>query len=652
MNTENFDLKQALHPNRILSLWRLMRGYHVVYFAAILAVMLSTIAQTGSSYLLLYFVDHILPRPDFYALVPWVALGFIGLALIQGLFTYFSGRWSAHTAESITRRLRNYLYDHLQRLTFTYHDQTQTGELIQRASSDVDAIRMFYSEQAIGSGRILMLFLVNWVGILYLNLYLGLMSVIAIPVVVIVSIYFFKKVGAVFERFQEQEAVLSNRFQENVTGVRVVKAFARQEYEIERFTAENNKLYNRGSMFGLMHGTFWPTTDIICAFQMLFGFYLGAIMAINGEITVGTYMAYAGMVVQIIWPIRNLGRLMTQMSTAVVSFGRLSDIINQTREPLDEGNYRPTSIQGQVRFNQVGFAYTSAVENQDVTKANTVGALGRENRGYKHGDKVLHDISFTVEPGKTIALLGSTGSGKSSLVNLLPRFYDYTEGEILLDGRPLTDYPRTFLREQIGIVQQEAFLFSRTIRENITYGVSREVSDEEVHTAAKAAAAHDFIQSFPDGYNTIVGERGVTLSGGQKQRVALARTFLKNPRILILDDSTSAVDTETESQIRDALERLMQNRTTFIIAHRIQSVMTADMVLVLDKGRIVQQGTHEQLVAQEGIYQQTYTLQAQIEDELQAEIAGLNGNAERPNVSANGKNGHSAPEKTAVSSAD
>lgn len=568
MNTEQFDLKQALHPNRILSLWRLMRGYHVVYFAAILAVMLSTIAQTGSSYLLLYFVDDILPRPDFYSLVPFVAMGFIGLALIQGLFTYLSGRWSAHTAESITRRLRNYLYDHLQRLTFTYHDQTQTGELIQRASSDVDAIRMFYSEQAIGSGRILMLFLVNWIGILYLNLYLGLMSVVSIPIVVIVSIYFFKKVGGVFEQFQEQEAVLSNRFQENVTGVRVVKAFARQEYEIERFTAENNKLYSRGSMFGFMHGTFWPTTDIICAFQMLFGFYLGATMAISGEITVGTYMAYAGMVVQIIWPIRNLGRLMTQMSTAVVSFGRLSDIINQTREPLDEGTHRPNAIQGQVRFNQVGFAYTSAVENQDVTKANTVGALGRENRGYKHGEKVLHDISFTVEPGKTIALLGSTGSGKSSLVNLLPRFYNYTEGEILLDGRPLTDYPRTFLREQIGIVQQEAFLFSRTIRENITYGVSREVSDEEVHTAAKAAAAHEFIQSFPDGYNTIVGERGVTLSGGQKQRVALARTFLKNPRILILDDSTSAVDTETESQIRDALERLMQNRTTFIIADR------------------------------------------------------------------------------------
>jgi ATP-binding cassette subfamily B protein len=236
---------------------------------------------------------------------------------------------------------------------------------------------------------------------------------------------------------------------------------------------------------------------------------------------------------------------------------------------------------------------------------------------------VLHDISFRCEAGKSIALLGSTGSGKTSLVNLLPRFYDYTAGSIQLDGRELTDYSRRYLRQQIGKIEQEPFLFSRTIRENITYGLAREVSDAEVEAAARAAAVHEVILTFPKGYQTLVGERGVTLSGGQKQRVALARTLLKNPRILVLDDSTSSVDTETEAEIRTALRNLMANRTTFIIAHRIQSLMNADLILVLDKGRIVQRGTHDQLMLEPGIYRQVYDVQARIEDELEKEIAGV-----------------------------
>jgi ATP-binding cassette subfamily B protein len=297
-----------------------------------------------------------------------------------------------------------------------------------------------------------------------------------------------------------------------------------------------------------------------------------------------------------------------QMSTGMVSFGRVAKVIAVDREPLDEGAYTPPDcVRGEIAFHDVGFAYAD------------------EGRGDDDG-QVLHDISFHVEPGQSVALLGSTGSGKTTLVNLLPRFYEYSSGSLTLDGVELKDYPRHYLRQQIGIVEQEPFLFSRTVRENITYGVGRDVSDEEVEGAARAAAIHDSIMTFPESYNTLVGEKGVTLSGGQKQRVAIARTLLKDPCILILDDATSSVDTETEAEIRAALEHLMQGRTTFVIAHRIQSLMDADQILVLDRGRIVQRGTHNELMAEEvpagrNIYRRIYDMQARIEVELERELA-------------------------------
>jgi ATP-binding cassette subfamily B protein len=296
---------------------------------------------------------------------------------------------------------------------------------------------------------------------------------------------------------------------------------------------------------------------------------------------------------------RNLGRLIVQMSTGWVSYKRVMDIIKQDREPLDEGDYLPDkNLRGDVEFSQVGFTYAE-------------------------GNIALEDITFHCKPGQVIALLGSTGSGKSTLVQLLPRFYDYTSGSIKLDGIELNRIPRRYLRKQIGIVEQEPFLFSRTIRENISYGVGRDVSMEEIESAAKAAAIHDVILSFEKGYSTLVGERGVTLSGGQKQRIAIARTLLKNPSILILDDSTSSVDTETEAEIRDALQNLMIGRTTFVIAHRIQSIMDADLILVMDKGRICQMGKHEDLMQQDGIYKQIFFIQTSIQDELEKEIASV-----------------------------
>ncbi len=648
MSVKEFDLKKIAHVSKIKGVWQLMSGYKRIYFAAVAAVAVATFARTGVYFLLAFFVDNVLEQQpiregsllpaerlnaivrnnDILDILPWLSAAFVLMAVVQGLFTYWSGRWAAWTAETLARKVRDYLYDHLQRLSFTYHDQTQTGELISRVTSDVDSIRMFYAEQAIGIGRILFLFVINFTGIYLLSPYLAFMSTIAVPIVIVMSIFFFKEVGKAFEIFQEQESRLSNRFQEHVSGVRVVKAFARQSYETDRFETENTAKFNVGIKFGLLHGTFWPVTDIICGAQMIFGFYLGARMAIAGDISVGTYLAFAQMILLIIWPIRNIGRLVTQMSTAVVSFGRVQDIIAQDREPLLQGDHQPDGkIRGSIKFDNVSFGYESSLSADAVDKANTVGAMARQkaDKSLKPNEQlpVLHNVSFEADAGQVVALLGATGSGKTTLVNLLDRFYSYDDGLITIDDVPLQNYQREYLRKQIGIVMQEPFLFSGSIKDNIMYGASHAVTDEEVFAAAKAAAVHDVILSFPRGYETKVGERGVTLSGGQKQRVTLARTLLRNPSILILDDATSSVDTETESEIREALNNLMANRTTFIIAHRIQSVMIADLILVLDDGRIVQRGTHEELVNQDGIYQQVYNLQAKIEDDLQQELDTL-----------------------------
>jgi len=605
--TLTFDFRKAIDENRLKGIWRMMVDYRVPYIGATAALAVSALAKTFTYMLLRYFADDVLTQGKYIGnsltqTFVWIAAAFIGLALFEGGFAFLSGRLAAYTAEGITRRLRDFLFDHIQRLSFSYHATTPTGDLIERVTSDVDALRRFFSEQGIGMGRIILLFVINFVAILNLNVKLGLVSVVVIPFILIVSLWFFKKVTKAYEEYQAQEAVLSTTLQENLTGVRVVKAFARQDYEKSKFEKDNWAKYLKGKILLLMHSMFWPLSDIVLGFQMLFGFVYAARMAINGEITVGMYLAYVGLVVWLIWPIRNLGRIIVSASTGLVSYGRLMEVVKQTREPLFDGKVQPTSpVRGEIIFEDVSFMYSDGKSD------------------------ALKNISFHVKPGQAIALLGSTGSGKSSLVNLLPRFHEYTGGRILLDGVELKDYSRSYLRKQIGIVEQEPFLFSRSIRENITYGVGRDVSQEEVERAAKAAAVHDVILSFPDGYNTLVGEKGVTLSGGQKQRVTIARTLLKNPRILILDDSTSSVDTETEAAIRDALNELMENRTTFIIAHRIQSVMIADLILVLDKGEIIQTGTHEELVSQtDGMYRRIYDIQTRIDEELELEIARVN----------------------------
>lgn len=606
LRTDSYDLKQAIQENRLRGIWHLMNGFEWAYITANISLALAALFKTTTFLFLRFFVDNVIGKPTANFLLPWMGMGFVLLAGMEGGFTYLSGRLAAFTAEGVTRRLRNYLFDHIQRLSFAYHSKTQTGDLVQRSTSDVDAIRRFFSEQAIGVGRIVFLFVINFVALLRLNTTLAVISIIAIPFILITSVFFFRRTTKAYELYQEQESTLSTTLQENLTGVRVVKAFARQEYERTKFEKENWEKFKRGRKLMLMHSFFWPSSDIICGFQMLGGFFTGAMMAINGSITVGTYLAYAGLVVWLIWPMRNLGRLIVQTSTGLVSFNRVMEIIRQDRESLDEGDYLPQgNVKGELVFQDVCFEYHEE-------------------------SRVLQNISFECKPGQAVALLGATGSGKTTLVNLLPRFYEYTCGSIFLDGVELRRYPRKYLRSQIGIVEQEPFLFSRSIRENITYGVGRDVAQAEVEAAAGAAAIHDVIAEFPEGYSTIVGEKGVTLSGGQKQRVTIARTLLKDPRILILDDSTSSVDTETEAEIRAALDVLMRNRTTFIIAHRIQSVMNADLILVLEKGRVVQKGTHAELIQKDGIYRKIYEIQMRIETELEQEIHQAQVKASQP----------------------
>lgn len=596
---KQFDLAKVLSKKKLSAIFAMVKPYGWKYLGASIAVSISALGSTAQFFLLQYFIDDYLSaRTATVGLLP-IALSFILLTLIRGIGSFFSGKWTVEISEGLTKRLRDFLFDHLQHLPYAYHNETDTGELIQRVTSDVDALRLFLGNNVIDIARTLILFIVNFIAIGLLNWRLAGLSIIAIPVVILVSLLFFKKISKVYEDYQAKEATLSTTLQENLAGVRVVKAFSREEYEIDKFGKNNQDRFTAGIKLNRMHAFFWPVSDVICSIQIVAGFYIGGMMALNGTITIGSYLAYTGMIFWIIFPMRNLGRLIVDMSRGFVSFERVRDIMKVEQEPLEQGDYLPEKIEGEITFQNITFSY-------------------------EDGHHVLEDITFNAKAGHSIALIGSTGSGKTTLVNLLPRFFEYTNGSITLDGEELNRYPRSFLRKNISIVEQEPFLFSRSIRDNIRYGVSRDVTEEEMIEAAKAAAIHDVILTFPHSYDTLVGERGVTLSGGQKQRVAIARTLLKNPKILIMDDSTSSVDTETESEIREALNKLMKTRTTFIIAHRIQSIINADLILVLDKQRIVQSGTHEELIQQEGLYRDIFNIQTKIEDDLKKEIESVN----------------------------
>ncbi len=592
-----FNPTQFLPESGVMGLWKMLKGYRLTYLIATISLFIAMSSKTSTYLLLRYFIDHILKpgAPAYW--YPIIGGGFVALALIQGATTFLSGTLTAKTSEGIIRKLRNHLFDHTQSLSLTYHATTNTGELIQRSTSDVETIRKFYSEQAISLGRVFLLFSINFVAIANINLKLALISVVVVPVIVVISALFFSQIAKRYRAFQEQEAALSSVLQESLSGIRVVKAFGRESYEEKKFDRENQEKYLRGKKLILIHSAFWPITDILCGLQLLTGYVVGGFMTINGAISIGSYVAFSGLIVWIIFPMRMLGRLIVEISKVKVSYRRIMEILKEKPENIFRGKEKEEKeIRGEIIFENVSFYYDKKTP-------------------------ALKNINLRCNPGEIVALIGSAGSGKTTLVNLLPRFYEYSSGRILLDREELTNYSKEFLRRIIGYVEQEPFLFSLTIAENIAYGVKREVSIDEIVKAAKAAAIHESILEFPRGYNTIVGERGVTLSGGQKQRIAIARVILKNPKILILDDSTSSVDTETEEKIWEALKNLIKGRTTFIIAHRVQTLMRADTICVLERGEIIQQGTHKQLINQDGMYKKIYELQSKISLELKKEIS-------------------------------
>jgi ATP-binding cassette subfamily B protein len=500
---------------------------------------------------------------------------------ISGLFLYLKGRWSAIAAEDTARRIRDKLYSHLQNLSYDYHVKASTGDLIQRCTSDVETIRSFLATQAVEIGRGIFLVIFTAMLMSALSIPLTLVSMAMLPAIFLFGFLFFLKVKSVFSEADECEGRLSAALQENISGIRVVRAFARREYEISRFDDRNAEFRDKNYRLIRLIAWYWSISDLLCYTQIGLVMAVGGLWAAQGKITPGTAVLFFAYIGRLLWPVRQMGRILTEMGKATVSLRRIQEILDEPEEK-ETGSFRG-SVKGGIEFRNVSFSYDDS-------------------------RPILKNLSFRINPGEIIAILGPTGSGKSTLVNLIPRLYDPVEGEILIDGVSSLEWDRRHLRRQACIVLQEPFLFNRSVKENVALALP-EAPDEMIYASTKASSLHDVIESFDKGYQTIVGEGGVTLSGGQKQRVALARTLVRNPKIMILDDALSAVDAETDSSIRASLRRLYGNATVIIIAHRTSTLSEADRILVLEEGRITREGRHEDLIRQEGLYRRIWEIQ-------------------------------------------
>ena len=518
------------------------------------------------------------------------------LTLSRGIFLFFKGKWSAIASESIVRNIRDRLYDHLQYLPFEYHVKAKTGDLIQRCTSDLETIRRFLAIQFVEVGRALFMLAFALSFMLPMNVKMTLISLSLVPLIFAFAVLFFIKVKIAFKESDESEGRLSTVLQENLTGVRVVRAFARQKFEVDKFDEKNAEYRDKTYHLIRLLAWYWSVSDLFSLMQIGAVVILGTYWAAKGIISLGTLMAFSSYVGMLLWPIRQMGRVLTDMGKAQVSIERIQEILDEPIEDLDEGSTLE-KINGEIEFKNVSFQY-------------------------EEGKPILKNISFKAEKGQTIAILGPTGSGKTTLVNLLPRLYDYQSGSITIDGVDIRSISKKTLRRNIGIVLQEPFLFSRTIKENIGLA-KKKAKDDDVFLAAQIASIHNVIIDFEQGYKTAVGERGVTLSGGQKQRVAIARTIINGNPILIFDDSLSAVDTETDAAIRKKLRKRREKVTTFIISHRLSTLAEANMILVLDNGELVQKGTHLQLIEQEGLYKRIWAIQTSLEEELALEQEGI-----------------------------
>ena len=582
-----------------------MKGNRLIYMGAIISIGIATLLNVLNPLIIKTTIDSIIgntPLEDAGTITSlvnrlggvkilqnnlWIIAGsLVILTIITGIFLYLKGKLASVAAESTAKQIRETLYDHLQHLPYEYHVKAETGDLIQRCTSDVETIRRFLGVQFVEIGNALfMLSFISYI-MLSLNVKMTLVSMIAVPLIFIFAVVFFIKIKAAFQLYDESEASMSTVLQENLTGVRVVRAFARQSYEIDKFEEKNaihRGLTNR--MIRLL-AWYWSLSDFLCMLQIALVLVVGAYWTSKGIITLGTLVVFTTYEGMLLWPIRQMGRIIADMGKALVAVERIQNILDQPREIMIESGKEPI-IKGNIKFENVSFEY-------------------------EKGKPVLKNISFEVKEGQTIAILGPTGSGKSTLVYLMARLYDYQKGSIKVDGHELKTIDKKWIRKKIGIVLQEPFLFAKSIKENIRLAKTGS-SDEEVFQVANIASIHNTILDFDQGYDTMVGERGVSLSGGQKQRVAIARTLITESPIVVFDDSLSAVDTETDNEIRMALKERKNKATTFIISHRITTLSEADCIIVLEKGRITEMGNHTELMKKQGLYRRVWEIQNSLE---------------------------------------
>ncbi|RPI57301.1 MAG: ABC transporter ATP-binding protein [Chloroflexi bacterium] len=575
------------------------------------------------------------------SVILWGAGAMVAVALFRALFSFTQAYWAAKASQNVAYDLRGALYQKIQKLSFGYHDRAQTGQLLTRATSDVDRVQMFVGQGFIMfltallmiAGSLILLFSLDW--------QLALIMLVLMPLTMAIFVYFARRARPLFMRVQQFIARLNTVLQENLAGVRVVQAFAREPYEAGRFEAANTDLMEQSIAVGKMMSQAFPLIFLLANLGTLAVIWLGGLQVIGGRLTVGELVAFQSYLMMTMFPLFMLGMIVAMVSQAAASADRVFEILDAQSEVVEKpGAALLSPIEGRVAFEDVSFRYfgpkeAPAADGSDGQRRRrprmghgdghgpsgyAMGGMGMGGPPASgRGDWVLDGVSFVAEPGQMIALLGATGSGKSTIINLIPRFYDVTRGRVTVDGVDVRDVTLDSLRSQIGMVLQETTLFTGTVRENIAYG-RPEATMDEIVAAARAAEAHDFILEFGQGYDTPVGERGVTLSGGQKQRVAIARALLLDPRILILDDSTSSVDVETEYRIQKALDKLMLGRTTFVIAQRISTVRDADTILVLQDGRIAARGTHEELMRDSALYAEIYSSQLQSECELMPEL--------------------------------
>ena len=579
--------------NRKIQLtFRFFKGAKKYFAVAVIASFITTVFNSLTPQIFRFTIDSVLDGDKYPYLSEhlWVIAGvLVGVAMLSGVSMFFSRFFTARAGENFAENMRNALYAHVQRLPSAWHDKNQTGDIIQRCTSDVEVIRNFVVTQLLEVFRTVFLIGVSFAMMWSMNRKLSGIVLLFVPVIVAYSAIFYRLIARRFTDADEAEGELSTVVQENATGVRVVRAFGREQYEMERFRKKNDAFAKLWISLGTLSGLYWGIGDLITGLQVITVIVVGALEAVNGYISVGEFIAFASYNTALVWPVRGLGRILSDMSKAGVSFERVDYIIKAEEEAYGQQEEEKLS-HFDISFSNVTFSY-------------------------EEGQKVLSDVSFHIPQGKVFGILGGTGSGKSTVTQLLARFYELKEGEgrISLGGQDIRQIPLEILRKNVAMVLQEPFLYSRTIRENIAAS-NPDATFEEIRSAAKIACVDDAIMSFPDGYDTLVGERGVTLSGGQRQRVAIARMLLQKAPVLIFDDSLSAVDAETDSLIRKALSTHMKGSTVILISHRITTLMAADEIMVLKQGRAEEMGTHSELIAQNGIYRKIYEIQMSHDD--------------------------------------